>query len=433
MKIACLQFAPHVGDIYNNVCRADAALRKADPDDSVLFDLLVLPELAFTGYNFKSPQHIYPFLEEASSGISFLWARRTALKYDCTVVVGYAEKVDAAYPAAHEYYNSALIVNRNGDTVGNYRKSFLYYTDKIWARESADGFFRGKLPEFGNVVMGIGTDLNPYKPETPWDAFEFGIHILKAQANVVILMMAWQTDQDPSLFGRNPQEPDVETLVYWVQRLEPVIRADKKGEVIVVFCNRTGVEKEAIYTGTSAVIGIKQGEILVYGVLGCGVVDLLVVDTDCPPRHRLTDSDSAEPDEEGNQAYQPTADDPRSDEPTTPRSPTRPQISFRPHESDSAFINANALGVPNTQKSAHRPSRPKLAIPSVPLSFPHKQTYDGSQSAVFGGAATMTPVTPFEEDERSSTPIDPKAPRWMWKYESAMPTVIETVGEEEHE
>lgn len=46
MRIACLQFAPQVGDVDNNLNRADAVLSRADPED---LDLLVLPELAFSG------------------------------------------------------------------------------------------------------------------------------------------------------------------------------------------------------------------------------------------------------------------------------------------------------------------------------------------------------------------------------------------------
>lgn len=46
MRIACLQFAPRLGDVDNNLTRADAVLSKACPEE---LDLLVLPELAFTG------------------------------------------------------------------------------------------------------------------------------------------------------------------------------------------------------------------------------------------------------------------------------------------------------------------------------------------------------------------------------------------------
>lgn len=64
MRIACLQvcfkqswpvltvaltsdqFAPQIGDVDNNLNRADAVLSKANPQD---LDILVLPELAFSG------------------------------------------------------------------------------------------------------------------------------------------------------------------------------------------------------------------------------------------------------------------------------------------------------------------------------------------------------------------------------------------------
>ncbi len=49
MRIACLQFAPHVGDVVDNLSAADDVLDKLDPTDLDGLDLLVLPELAFTG------------------------------------------------------------------------------------------------------------------------------------------------------------------------------------------------------------------------------------------------------------------------------------------------------------------------------------------------------------------------------------------------
>lgn len=95
--------------------------------------------------------------------------------------------------------------------------------------------------------------------------------------------MAWLTQEDYQSYSQQPQEPDTNTLMYWVSRLEPVIRAESSDEVIVVFANRTGTEGEAIYAGTSAVVGIKNGEVLVYGILGRGEKDLLVVDTEEAP------------------------------------------------------------------------------------------------------------------------------------------------------
>ncbi|KND93573.1 Protein N-terminal amidase [Tolypocladium ophioglossoides CBS 100239] len=286
MRIACLQFAPQVGDVDNNLNRADAVLSKANPED---LDLLVLPELAFSGYNFKSLQDITPFLEPSGSGITSLWARTIALRLNCNVTVGYPEKVDVSpkWPTGPEYYNSAIVVNGDGETIANYRKSFLYYTDESWALEGYRGFFEGYIPGLGNTSIGICMDLNPYKFEAPWHAFEFAFHVLEAESNLVIVSMAWMTREDPRRFSRMPNEPDMDTLTYWVTRLEPLIRSENQDEIIVVFCNRTGTEDEATYAGTSTVIGIHDGEVKVYGLLGRGEKELLVVDTTNPPYAKL--------------------------------------------------------------------------------------------------------------------------------------------------
>ncbi|KAL2190977.1 carbon-nitrogen hydrolase [Thermothelomyces heterothallicus CBS 203.75] len=505
MRIACLQFSPQVGDVDDNLNRADAVLGRVDPEELDSLDLLVLPELAFTGYNFKSLQDIAPFLEEVGSGISSLWAQTTALKHDCTVVVGYPEKVDVSekWPASPGCYNSVVIVNGEGDTVGNYRKSFLYYTDETWALEGANGFFEGEIPKLGNVALGICTDLNPYKLEAPWDAFEFGFHILKSKASLVIMSMAWQTHHDRSVFNLNPAEPDLETLVYWVQRLEPLIRADTEEELIVIFCNRAGSEEEVTYTGTSAVIGIRRGEVFVYGVLGRGVDELLIVDTDQPPMSKLTDADAdavagdeeavAEekkaPDTEikGDLPAPPILEHRHSGEsevsprhlagpglssprqPTSPRlpwlaqptqpgetpidnrSPTRLQIPTRPPADevytaiDTAFTDDDIIidtpAMAHTPAFARRLQRPTLAIPASPgWRCPSKQSpypwqhHDGSYSSVFGAGATMTPITPFDEDGWSSTPIDQKVPpQWFWRHEPTLSALKESAVEEEEE
>ncbi|KAG9230329.1 carbon-nitrogen hydrolase [Amylocarpus encephaloides] len=285
MRIGCLQFAPQIGDVDNNLNRADAVLSRANPKD---LDLLVLPELCFSGYNFQSLEHITPYLEPTTAGITSLWARTTALKYNCVVTAGYPEKVDvrAKWPAGPEYYNSAITVNADGETVANYRKTFLYYTDETWALEGK-GFYSGPIDGLGNVAMGICMDINPYKFETPWNAWEFSYHVLHKQANLVIMSMAWLTREDITSFSRAPHEPDMETLSYWLSRLEPLIRAESTGEIIVVIANRCGSEGDVVYAGTSTVLGINDGEVKVYGILGRGEKELLVVDTDKRPKAKL--------------------------------------------------------------------------------------------------------------------------------------------------
>jgi len=61
MRIACLQFAPQVGTSPSNMARAEAVLAQADPDDLDALDLLVLPEMAFSGMELWMQQlDIYP-------------------------------------------------------------------------------------------------------------------------------------------------------------------------------------------------------------------------------------------------------------------------------------------------------------------------------------------------------------------------------------
>ena len=76
-----------------------------------------------------------------------------ARKYSCTVAVGYPERTKSGGPEP-EYYNSLVVVDKDGETLANYSKSFLYYTDATWAREGP-GFYGGKLGNLGQTAMGI--------------------------------------------------------------------------------------------------------------------------------------------------------------------------------------------------------------------------------------------------------------------------------------
>lgn len=60
MRIACLQFNPKLGRLPENVAHANSLLEAASPQN---IDLLVLPELAFTGtassVSFPVPAYIH--------------------------------------------------------------------------------------------------------------------------------------------------------------------------------------------------------------------------------------------------------------------------------------------------------------------------------------------------------------------------------------
>lgn len=58
-------------------------------------------------------------------------------------------------------YNSVVVVNRDGEIIANYRKSFLYYTDETWALEGS-GFYKGEINGLGQVAMGICKFVSPF-------------------------------------------------------------------------------------------------------------------------------------------------------------------------------------------------------------------------------------------------------------------------------
>lgn len=106
-------------------------------------DLVVLPEMALSGYVFTSPSHVAPFLEPARIGPSALFSRALATRLRCHVVCGYPERPADGAPPDARGFNAAVVVGPTGEVLHNYRKSFLYETDKAWA---AEGAYRGVLP-----------------------------------------------------------------------------------------------------------------------------------------------------------------------------------------------------------------------------------------------------------------------------------------------
>ena len=79
--------------------------------------------MALTGYIFKSKQEIEPFLEEAGKGETFEFCKKIALQMNCYVICGYPEK---------GFYNSAMVIDRQGTLIENHRKKLLYEADKPW-------------------------------------------------------------------------------------------------------------------------------------------------------------------------------------------------------------------------------------------------------------------------------------------------------------
>lgn len=230
--------------------------------------------------------------------------------------MGYPEIETNASTQESKFYNSLVIIDETGEVIHNYRKSFLYFTDETWASEGdvEQGFrkltfqsrnAKGAALTAGDAdasdtprhaaerrvatSFGICMDINPYKFEAPYTAWEFANRVLDSKSQLVILSMAWLTLLSREELDALDGQPEMDTFNYWLQRFWPLIekkmqhaenadgpdpeggedsaKATHKGEkqVVIVFANRAGEEPPADdakpparYAGTSAVIAVTQ-------------------------------------------------------------------------------------------------------------------------------------------------------------------------------
>ncbi|KAJ6164583.1 hypothetical protein N7470_003255 [Penicillium chermesinum] len=292
MRIATLQLSPKLGDFEGNVQRADEILNTARATSQGASslpgihnwkpELLVLPELALTGYNFPSLDAIRPHLEPAGTGRSAVWARKTAQRLQCKVCVGYPEIEGEGN--SEKYYNSLIVVDEQGEVVHNYRKCFLFFTDDTWAHEGnvERGFkelsFPGRAEPNISTSFGICMDINPYKFEAPFTAFEFASRVLGSKSQLVILSMAWVSTHEREAYDALQGGQDEDAFHWWLQRLSPLLRrkmqharnldgagGDKR--IVIVFANRTGSEPATdpekpptLFAGTSTILAVSQRE-----------------------------------------------------------------------------------------------------------------------------------------------------------------------------
>lgn len=118
MKIGFYQFQPVFMKPEENYKKIVEALSKVDAN------IMVLPELATTGYNFESQEQLQQVAENPydSDGVKKLI--ELSAQKDMAIVIGFAEKNN------QKIYNSALFITGNG-IEKIYRKVHLFYREKL--------------------------------------------------------------------------------------------------------------------------------------------------------------------------------------------------------------------------------------------------------------------------------------------------------------
>ncbi len=165
------QFAPQRHNIPGNIAAVEALLH------DVRADVLVLPELANSGYMYLSPADLAPHAEPADGSGPFLAAvQRLAGAMGGVIVTGFAER------AQEGLYNSAAAVNGAG-VVQVYRKTHLFHDEKGLFLPGDTGF---RVFEHAGVRIGMMICFDWYFPESARALALRGAQVIAHPANLVL-------------------------------------------------------------------------------------------------------------------------------------------------------------------------------------------------------------------------------------------------------
>lgn len=217
VRVACLQIAPVVGDLEGNRRLTREAVGEAVDAGA---RLVVLPELATSGYVFEASEEAHACAEPADGPSLSGWSEESA-RGDAVVVGGFCELGEDGH-----LYNSAAIVDGRG-VLAVYRKIHLWDRERLFfepGRECAPVL----ETSVGRVGVGVCYDLN--FPEVARG-------LALAGADVVVL---------PSNLPRTPrpagERPIEVTLAMATAHLN---------HVFVALCDRCGPERGVEWVGGS--------------------------------------------------------------------------------------------------------------------------------------------------------------------------------------
>jgi len=219
--IACIQFEPRIGERAANLDAIEARVRTAHANGA---RLMVLPELADSGYVFRDAAELAELAEPIPEGESAARLLALAAELDIYIVCGLAE-VDKG-----RFYNAAMLCGPRGP-IGTYRKLHL------WNRETLV-FEPGNLglPVFDTPLGRIGMAIcyDGWFPET------FRL-LADAGAEIVCIPTNWVP-----MPGQHPQDTAMSNTLH---------KAAAHCNGLYIACaDRIGTERGQPFVGQSLIV-----------------------------------------------------------------------------------------------------------------------------------------------------------------------------------
>ncbi len=211
MRVGFVQLNSKLLDVEANV---DKVLRLISKKQA---DLMVLPELFNTGYNFHTRREVERVAESIPEGATTQALRDLSKQNGTTVVAGIAER------KGRDFYNSAVVLE-DGRYLGTYRKVHLFYNEKKFFKPGTE------FKVFGSV--GVMVCFDWYFPESARTLMLKGAEVIAHPSNLVL-----------------PHCPEAMK-----------VRALENG-VFTVTADRVGVERGLRFIGNSEIVN-PRGQIL---------------------------------------------------------------------------------------------------------------------------------------------------------------------------
>ncbi|MGJ7604121.1 nitrilase family protein [Variovorax sp. LT1R20] len=222
LVVASVQMEPHVGHTAANVARSVQLIEEAAAQGA---SIVVLPELANSGYVFASRAEAFALAEPVPDGPSTQAWADAARRCNVHVVAGIAERED------DRLYNAAAVLGPRG-WLGTYRKLHLWGDEHLFFEPGNKGLpvFHTELGRLGVMICYDGWFPEAYR--------------LLAMQGVDIVCM-------PTNWVPMPRQPADRPAMATTLAMAS---AHSNG-MNIVCANRTGTERGQPFVGQSVIVG----------------------------------------------------------------------------------------------------------------------------------------------------------------------------------
>ena len=220
---AACQYAPSVGDLAGNRLLAERWIRRAAAGGA---RLVVLPELAASGYTFQSQEEAAACAEGRDGPTVSGWVA-LCRELDVHLVAGFAEA------DGDQRFNSAAVVGPGG-LLGVYRKAHLFNDEKSFFSPGDSGFL---VFDIGLCRLGALICYDLWFPEAA--------RVLTLRgAEVVAVPTNWVANfRSPAVDGRG-----------WTMGDYASVGVATQNQVFVVAADRIGSERGVDFVGCSCAV-----------------------------------------------------------------------------------------------------------------------------------------------------------------------------------